>query len=348
MKRNLSETLSRSTPGSLPVPLFNQKRLSRLPLTSNPLENEFGPANDYPSGHSFPVTSLSSGNTGYSKVHTLGISVSAPQNSGWNRQEYVRRPLENSAGRNLAPISHSQGPGNTGSQIVKPSSCGPSSTTPHSFFRKGGVQPSQACLQYDQSFHRKQNLQLHSLPQRPKPNPPASCNQLQNLRWCLKSPSQSNLFKEDHLKEISNKTTSLSKKSQLGMKPVVENSLRILTATIEGMKHWSQNKDRAPMLFEVFGILDSAVTIGNHGAKNFFLRDGQDVVQCVFYETDVELPRLIRGQVHRCLGNCDPRTGWLTCMSIRHATPLEQKNAQEAVRASDAEMHRLVRLFSEV
>lgn len=33
------------------------------------------------------------------------------------------------------------------------------------------------------------------------------------------------------------------------------------------------------------GTLDSAVTIGNHGAKTFLLRDGQYAVQCVFYET---------------------------------------------------------------
>lgn len=30
--------------------------------------------------------------------------------------------------------------------------------------------------------------------------------------------------------------------------------------------------------------LDSAVTLGRHGAKNFLMRDGKEVVQCVFYE----------------------------------------------------------------
>lgn len=30
--------------------------------------------------------------------------------------------------------------------------------------------------------------------------------------------------------------------------------------------------------------LDSAVTVGRYGAKNFLLRDGKEVVQCVFYE----------------------------------------------------------------
>lgn len=30
--------------------------------------------------------------------------------------------------------------------------------------------------------------------------------------------------------------------------------------------------------------LDSAVTLGQHGAKNFLMRDGKEVVQCIFYE----------------------------------------------------------------
>lgn len=30
--------------------------------------------------------------------------------------------------------------------------------------------------------------------------------------------------------------------------------------------------------------LDSAVTVGHYGAKNFLLRDRKEVIQCVFYE----------------------------------------------------------------
>lgn len=101
------------------------------------------------------------------------------------------------------------------------------------------------------------------------------------------------------------------------VKPATEHSLRILTAVIDGMRHWSQFKDKVPYLFEIFGelicypscaltgfififlkkntinltgftspsaTLDSAVTVGRYGAKNFLLRDGKEVVQCVFYE----------------------------------------------------------------
>uniref|UniRef100_A0A3Q3FTE2 Spermatogenesis associated 22 n=1 Tax=Kryptolebias marmoratus TaxID=37003 RepID=A0A3Q3FTE2_KRYMA len=133
----------------------------------------------------------------------------------------------------------------------------------------------------------------------------------------------------------------------LPVKPAVENSLRILTTVIEGMRHWSQFKDKVSYLFEIFATLDSAVTLGSYGAKNFLLRDGKEVVQCVFYENRV-LPRLIRGQVHRCVGNYDRGRDILVCVSVRAGLSSEQRNAQEAIRASDAEMRALVKTLSEV
>lgn len=42
-------------------------------------------------------------------------------------------------------------------------------------------------------------------------------------------------------------------------KPAFGNSLRILTAVIAGMRHWSQFKDRVPYLLEIFGQLKSVV-----------------------------------------------------------------------------------------
>uniref|UniRef100_A0A3B5BDZ0 Spermatogenesis associated 22 n=1 Tax=Stegastes partitus TaxID=144197 RepID=A0A3B5BDZ0_9TELE len=130
-------------------------------------------------------------------------------------------------------------------------------------------------------------------------------------------------------------------------KPAVKNSLRILTAVIDGMRHWSQFKDKVHCLFEIFATLDSAVTVGRYGAKNFLMRDGKEVVQCVFYETQV-LPRLIRGQVHRCVGNYDRSRDVLMCFSVRPGLPTELRNAQEAVKACDAEMRALVKSLSEV
>lgn len=39
------------------------------------------------------------------------------------------------------------------------------------------------------------------------------------------------------------------------LKPAIEDSLRILTAVIDGMRHWSHFKDKVPYLFEIFGQL---------------------------------------------------------------------------------------------
>ncbi|XDV19837.1 hypothetical protein PO909_025240 [Leuciscus waleckii] len=114
------------------------------------------------------------------------------------------------------------------------------------------------------------------------------------------------------------------------------------------MKHWSQYKNRVPMLFEIFATLDSAVTVGEYGAKKFLMRDGKEVVQCLYFEIDQILPRLIRGQVHRCIGNYDREKDTMTCVSVRAASLSEQRNAQEAVRASDAEMRDVVLALSEI
>ncbi|XP_051255988.1 spermatogenesis-associated protein 22 [Dicentrarchus labrax] len=114
------------------------------------------------------------------------------------------------------------------------------------------------------------------------------------------------------------------------------------------MRHWSQFKDKVPYLFEIFATLDSAVTQGRHGAKKFLMRDGKEVVQCVFYENEQELPRLIRGQVHRCVGNYDRSRDVLICVSVRPGLPSELRNALEAVKACDAEMRVLVKSLSEV
>uniref|UniRef100_A0A673A7B7 Spermatogenesis associated 22 n=1 Tax=Sphaeramia orbicularis TaxID=375764 RepID=A0A673A7B7_9TELE len=142
------------------------------------------------------------------------------------------------------------------------------------------------------------------------------------------------------------KTSTRTFHTSLQMKP--STSLRILTATIDGMRHWSQFRDKVPILFEICATLDSAVTLGSHGAKNFLLRDGKEVVQCVYYENEQGLPRLIRGQVHRCVGNYDCGRNVLTCVSVRAGHPSELRNAHEAVRVCDAEMRAVVKAVSEV
>ena len=42
-------------------------------------------------------------------------------------------------------------------------------------------------------------------------------------------------------------------KKQFVKKQEVDNTLRLLTATIEGMKYWSQYSTTLPLLFEIIG-----------------------------------------------------------------------------------------------
>ncbi|CAN2387832.1 meiotic DNA repair synthesis [Pristimantis euphronides] len=120
------------------------------------------------------------------------------------------------------------------------------------------------------------------------------------------------------------------------------NSLRIISASIENMRYWSQYSDRIPLLFEVLATLDSAVTSGDHGSKLFLLRDGKNHVPCMFYETDRDLPRLIRGRVHRAMGNYDQKRNVFKCVSVRAASAAEQQAFRENNIAADKELEKYV------
>ncbi|KAJ7997108.1 hypothetical protein DPEC_G00225520 [Dallia pectoralis] len=204
-------------------------------------------------------------------------------------------------------------------------------------------------------------------PSRPTPGPPsrptpdATCKpnlapqimqQKQDVSWKFKpitnTGPQKPLTKDSRDTYQTQNTCQFQMPPVFQVKPTAENTMRILTAVIDGMRHWSQLKDRALYLFEIFATLDSAVTVGSHGAKNFLMRDGKETVQCVFYENEMELPRLIRGQVHRCVGNFDRTRDTLICVSVRAALPSEQRTVCESVKASDAEMRSLVKSLSEV
>uniref|UniRef100_A0A3Q1F812 Spermatogenesis associated 22 n=1 Tax=Acanthochromis polyacanthus TaxID=80966 RepID=A0A3Q1F812_9TELE len=240
----------------LSVPLFNQKKRNRIPLTSTPSENEF-----------------------------------------FSHSEY------------MASISSSRPP-------LPPPPPVPPPRRPSAH----AVQPQKNSWKFTNSFE----------PQRPSFEGKRNSNQPQTAR-----PTETQV------------EFDMKNQGAFPVKPAIENSLRILTAVIDGMRHWSQFRDKVPYLFEIFATLDSAVTLGRYGAKNFLIRDGKDVVQCVFYENQV-LPRLIRGQVHRCVGNYDRSRDVLICVSVRPGLPSELRNAQEAVKACDAEMRLLVKLLSEV
>ncbi|XP_077361164.1 uncharacterized protein spata22 isoform X2 [Festucalex cinctus] len=300
-----------------------------------------------------------------------GSSFDAHPSHQWNKQDMARATQSPQHGSyrpapkmsSYAPMPHPYKAGNTNSKMGTPSNLerqqaarsiftprqnqyqtsfsSPSATStqiPLSGFTQMSQQPS---------YSPSNPTQFRSLPPPAAPtNGPAA--QTQN-KWNLTNTfgPQKPTFVGKRSANITPTPRETQMPKRAPKKAPFDTSLRILTAVIEGMKHWSQFKDKVTYFFEIFATLDSAVTIGRHGAKNFLLRDGKEVVQCLFYENEQELPRLIRGQVHRCVGNYDRKREVLVCVSVRAAKPSEVRNAQEAIKACDTHMRKLVKLLHE-
>nr|XP_019941388.1 PREDICTED: spermatogenesis-associated protein 22 isoform X1 [Paralichthys olivaceus]XP_019941389.1 PREDICTED: spermatogenesis-associated protein 22 isoform X1 [Paralichthys olivaceus] len=373
----------RPTAGRLPVPLFNQKKRNRVPLTSAPSGNEFFSHSEYMANTSSAPSHSSTPGT-YGCYQASGSSSGASQSDQWKKQAVPQSTLSQQFDSNrsapgpapkmtsYAPISYPYKSGSTSTRTgplsypvrQQDSSCSvtsnqyqsPPSTqraqnkpTPNTGFSHMGQQPS-----YRPSNSMPQYPQ-HSRPLPPPVPPPskplARAVQPQNNTWKFTNsfgPQSSPSDGKRSLTQPQSARPTQTRQEASPMKPANENSLRILTAVIDGMRHWSQFKDKVHYLFEIFATLDSAVTVGRHGAKTFLMRDGKDSVQCVFYETEQKLPRLIRGQVHRCVGNYDRSRDLLMCVSVRPGLPSELRNAHEAVKASDTEMRVLIKSFHEV
>ncbi|XP_075343517.1 uncharacterized protein spata22 [Odontesthes bonariensis] len=369
--------------GCPPVSLFNQRKRNRIPLTSTPCKNEFFSHSEFMASTSSAAPHSASGT--YGSYQVSGHSSGPPKSNQWNRQGIQQSgppqqygsnrsdPGPSPTMRSITPKPHPYKPGATrpmmgqsghsvrhldfssrvdSRQIEYRGPCGSereqSKPTPHSGFSQIAQQPSRkppiSTHQYSQ-----QSRPLPSPEAQPKmPSAPAA--QPPNKAWKFTNSFELQRSPFVGKKSSTQPQTAKPAKAQetFSEKPAIENSLRILTAVIDGMKHWSQFKDKVPYLFEIFATLDSAVTLGSYGAKNFLMRDGKDVVQCIFYENEQVLPRLIRGQVHRCVGNYDRSRNLLMCVSVRPGLPSELRNAQEAVRACDAEMRALVKALSEV
>uniref|UniRef100_A0A8C5T779 Spermatogenesis associated 22 n=1 Tax=Malurus cyaneus samueli TaxID=2593467 RepID=A0A8C5T779_9PASS len=341
MKRSLADTSTRSTAGCLPVPLFNQKKRTRQPLTSNPLKNEQGTGSGTRS-YDFSPTSLDvykakttmHGLLLYTLITDLIIQTRSCDSELClilycrNRNEYT--PLSNTANsrsdngttRKFENFSSSL---KTAQQLKTPDNRNPSQSI--------RTETSQTYASKRQ-WAGKPNTVSRSLQDH---SPAYKFNN--NIQQNKMNEYQFDCVPEDKSQEISS--------SQVRTK-IKKNSLRILSAVIQSVKHWSQYTYKTALLFEVLGTLDSAVTPGRYGAKNFLLRDGKETLPCVFYEIDRELPRLIRGRVHRCMGNYDAKRNIFKCVSVRPATAQEQNTFQDFVKIADVEMTTYVKTMNEM
>ncbi|XP_052413024.1 spermatogenesis-associated protein 22-like [Carassius gibelio] len=343
----------RPNAGCLSMPLFNQRKRSRLPLTSNPSESELFTTSHY--------NETQNSSTSSSALPPLG------QRGQWNHGAYLSSqqasmrsaPSPGVAGRGYAPLPHPKKPAYVWSQTgqqrppVRQDSMPAVGSLLHGGFpRNSSVslgQPRQSSsIQNQQSFNRPTNSPR--MPYRPQHCTPTAAS--------TQGPGAQSYTGKGNFRPVGHSASGMCAKEKMEtssvqttlqqQKPPHETSLHVITAVIEGMKHWSQYKNKVPMLFEMFATLDSAVTVGEHGAKKFLMRDGKEVVHCIYYENDQTLPRLIRGQVHRCVGNYDSQKDTMTCVSVRAASLSEQRNALEAVRVSDAKMREVALALSEM
>ncbi|NXE06141.1 SPT22 protein, partial [Lophotis ruficrista] len=356
--------------GCLPVPLFNQKKRNRQPLTSNPLKNEPCTSSGTRT-YDFSPTSFELGwetanpevaelqkaaNSGYVKADYLWhlynlityltiqnrycdielclmlycrAEEKAPSTKVWNRNEYT--PLSNitdsrsnsgiirkfeSLSNSLKTVQQQKNPDNrNSSQHIKTTETSQTHTSKGQWPGKPNT-ASRSLKDHSLAYKFNNNIQQNKM-----------------------NEKQLDCVPEDNIQEASSFQLKIKEK---------KNSLRIISAVIESMRHWSQYAYKTALLFEVLGTLDSAVTPGAYGAKNFLLRDGKESLPCVFYEIDRELPRLIRGRVHRCMGSYDAKRNIFKCVSVRPATIQEQNTFQEFVKIADVEMTAYVKAMNEI
>ncbi|XP_065588270.1 spermatogenesis-associated protein 22 [Cyrtonyx montezumae] len=362
MKRSLADASTRSTAGCLPVPLFNQKKRNRQPLTSNPLKDEPGSSS---ATHDFSPTSL-----GWGAANPEGDKLQRAVNDGADdhmapspmKSPNASKPNLANARKNLYAYRAEEKAPDT--KMWNRNECTPASN------RTGSISGSGTTQKFENHSNNWKTVQQKKIPDNSnssqhvkatetsqtcsskgqwpvKPNAASRNLQDYGLAYKFNSNSQQNNMNEKQFDCVPEDKSQDISSFQLKLKEK-RNSLRIISAVIESMKHWSQYTYKTALLFEVLGTLDSAVTSGAHGAKNFLLRDGKETLPCVFYEIDRELPRLIRGRVHRCMGNYDAKRNIFKCVSVRPATIPEQNTFQEFVKVADAEMTAYVKRMNEI
>ncbi|XP_056415236.1 spermatogenesis-associated protein 22 [Hyla sarda] len=311
--------MKRRLPACLPVPIFNQKKRNRLPLTSVPQIKELSSDGPHPVIESFHLPPLPTDSIWENRISQLQnaskkmeIRSADKRTSMCPGDEYTfnsfNKDLLSSPKRHYGQMEYLKGQSVT--EKYTPQSQFPvqSQTSAASYKRPHySCSTSSGIKDKQPSYFFKNNCKLN------------------------KENAFADMPEEEMIQAIPPYQITFKEKS---------NSLRILSASIENMKCWSQYGDRIPMLFEVLATLDSAVTSGNHGSKLFLLRDGKNHVQCIFYEIDRELPRLIRGRIHRAMGNYDQNKNMFKCVSVRAASVAEQQTFMEYINAADREMRK--------
>ncbi|XP_027623710.1 spermatogenesis-associated protein 22 [Tupaia chinensis] len=362
MKRTITENSTRSTAGCLPVPLFNQKKRTRQPLTSNPLQNDPG-ISTLSESYDFPPLPT---DWAWEAMNPELAPLKKTMNTG-QIPHSISHPLRSQDSVSKSIISNterSQGDWRDGNKNTTLKTWNKNDFKPQC--QRTNLVANDGINSYPMSLRAQQQKQLRIS------DPPNLSHHNEVLRqtYSSKTPGstmsgldksnkssalqafkpsfQQNQFKkkmldgfpeENTFKEVSFYQLQFKEKG---------NSLRIISAVIESMKYWCEHAQKTVLLFEILAVLDSAVTPGPYHSKTFLMRDGKNTLPCIFYEIDRELPRLIRGRVHRCVGNYDQKKNIFKCVSVRPASVSEQKTFQAFVKIVDAEMRYYTKVMNEI
>ncbi|XP_047142684.1 spermatogenesis-associated protein 22 isoform X1 [Hydra vulgaris] len=114
-----------------------------------------------------------------------------------------------------------------------------------------------------------------------------------------------------------------------------ENAYKFVTTTIKNLKEWSKVTENKPVIFEIFGTMESTVSHCKP-EKIFFIKDQLDKIRCVLWEIDRFMPHIPRGSVVRCVGKFNEN--YFHCFSIRQVKPHENNLVEFLLEKSDQEL----------
>uniref|UniRef100_A0A7M4F6M9 Spermatosis associated 22 n=1 Tax=Crocodylus porosus TaxID=8502 RepID=A0A7M4F6M9_CROPO len=248
MKRNLADSSTRSAAGCFPVPLFNQRKRNRQPLTSNPLKNEPSTSSTTHSYDFSPTTMRKKYNFLNTAAKYILISLAEEKNINtrvWNRNKYM--PLNSTSDliSDSEIIQKFDKMSNTLRTVQqhKPDH----KASQHTDITETGQMDSATAQRSVKPSTTSRSLQDHSLAYKFKHNFPQS---------------KVNDKQFDHVPE--DNTIQKLPANHLKLKEK-DNSLKIISVVIESMKHWSQYTYKTPLLFEVLGIQCSFYYTGTMG-----------------------------------------------------------------------------------
>ncbi|CAF0760288.1 unnamed protein product [Rotaria sp. Silwood1] len=119
-----------------------------------------------------------------------------------------------------------------------------------------------------------------------------------------------------------------------------DESLRLVTSTIQGMKHWTNKHLSYPILFEIFGKLDSQITsLSSTNTRQFSLIDEKDRIECIFAEMDQSFSNIDRDVQLRVICRLKSESNIVRCIAIRIADKDEWHERRSIIKQCDLQLN---------